>query len=173
MFIRIHNSETTHSEAAYSDCNRYRYRLKRTWDPDSPKVNFIMLNPSVADEIRNDPTVARCEARARALGYGAFCVTNIFAWRDTDPHKMRKTAHPVGPENDETLVSVADWADTVIAAWGVHGEHRDRGPQVADILNDTGIQLHHLGLTRHGHPKHPLYLSYAEQPRQWAPATID
>ena len=167
MFIRTHNTEDTHSEAAYSDCGAYRYKLKRTWDSDGRTVNFIMLNPSVADEMHNDPTVARCEARARALGYGAFCVTNIFAWRDTDPQKMRKAKHPVGPENDETLISVAEWADNVIAAWGVHGAHRERGTEVARMLNGAGITLHHLGLTQQGHPRHPLYLPYSEQPRLW------
>jgi hypothetical protein len=33
---------------------------------------FIMLNPSTATEVQNDPTVERCERRARALGFGAF-----------------------------------------------------------------------------------------------------
>ncbi|WP_443069362.1 DUF1643 domain-containing protein, partial [Sulfitobacter sp. HI0129] len=58
------------------------------------RVMFVMLNPSKADEIANDPTVERCERRARALGFGAFRVTNIFAWRDTDPRAMRAAAAP-------------------------------------------------------------------------------
>ncbi|MEY3307813.1 MAG: hypothetical protein RLZZ413_1851, partial [Pseudomonadota bacterium] len=40
---------------------------------------------STATEFQNDPTVERCERRARALGFGAFRVTNIFAFRATDP----------------------------------------------------------------------------------------
>jgi hypothetical protein len=167
MILRTHKTDTTTSQATYSDCEAYRYKLTRVWDGDSKRLNFIMLNPSVADEMKNDPTVARCESRARALGYGAFCVTNIFAWRDTDPHKMRSALAPVGPHNDEILISAATWADTVIAAWGVHGAHQDRGQKVAQMLNTSGIQLSHLGLTKQGHPKHPLYLPYKQQPRRW------
>ena len=59
------------SEAVYSDCERYRYLLTRVWGP-GPKALFVMLNPSTATEVQNDPTVERCERRARALGYGAF-----------------------------------------------------------------------------------------------------
>ncbi|WP_300032622.1 DUF1643 domain-containing protein [uncultured Roseobacter sp.] len=167
MFVRIHNTEEIQSEAVYSDCGAYRYQLRRTWSPEGKKVNFIMLNPSVADEVRNDPTVARCEARARALGFGAFSVTNIFAWRDTDPAQLRKVGEPVGPDNDKTLLTVAGWADTVIAAWGVHGAHLDRGRTVVEMLRGAGIGLHHMGLTKQGHPRHPLYLPYTAQPELW------
>ena len=67
------------------------------------RVHFIMLNPSTATESQNDPTVERCERRARSLGYGAFSVTNIFAWRETDPRKMEKVSDPVGPKNDSII----------------------------------------------------------------------
>ena len=66
-------------------------------------------------------------ARGR-LGFGAFQVTNIFAWRDTDPRKMRAALDPVGPENDAAILDGVDWADQVIAAWGTHGAHLERGP---------------------------------------------
>ncbi|OZA02269.1 MAG: hypothetical protein B7Y02_16985, partial [Rhodobacterales bacterium 17-64-5] len=84
------------SEAVYSECERYRYLLARVWGPGA-KVMFVMLNPSTATEVQNDPTVERCERRARVLGFGAFCVTNIFAYRATDPKVMRAVADPVGP----------------------------------------------------------------------------
>ncbi|WP_295313086.1 DUF1643 domain-containing protein [Roseobacter sp.] len=169
MFVRIHNTDTTRSEAEYSDCGAYRYCLSRVWDPKAERLNFIMLNPSVADEVQNDPTVARCEARARALGYGAFSVTNIFAWRDTDPFGMRKAPAPVGEDNNATLLRAAARADRVIAAWGVHGAHRNRGPVVARMLAGAGTALWHLGLTKDGHPRHPLYLPYARRPEPWDP----
>jgi hypothetical protein len=70
--------------AAFSACRRYRYRLWRMWDR-RPHCCFVMLNPSTADELANDPTVERCERRARAWGYGGLEVANVFAWRSTDP----------------------------------------------------------------------------------------
>lgn len=167
MQTRTHQNDHIRSEATYSDCGAYRYSLTRIWTDTGPRVTFVMLNPSKADEIRNDPTVARCERRARTLGFGAFQVTNIFAWRDTDPRAMRRAAHPVGLCNDDVLIEAAGWADHVIAAWGVHGAHRNRGPEVARLLHGSGCALYHLGLSKAGHPRHPLYLPYSAQPVVW------
>ena len=167
MITRTHTKGDAPSTAIYSDCERYRYALTRVWDPAGRKVLFVMLNPSTATEVQNDPTVERCERRARALGYGAFRVTNIFAWRDTDPRNMRAAADPVGPENDRAILDGVDWADDVVAAWGTHGAHLERGAAVASLLRGTGQPLFHLGLTQAGHPKHPLYIAYAQQPEPW------
>ncbi len=167
MITRTHTKGDAPSTAIYSDCEKYRYSLTRVWDPQGRKALFVMLNPSTATEVQNDPTVERCERRARALGFGAFQVTNIFAWRDTDPRKMRAAADPVGPENDRAILDGADWADQVIAAWGTHGAHLDRGPAVEALLRGTGQSLFHLGLSKAGHPKHPLYIAYTQQPEPW------
>jgi hypothetical protein len=167
LITRTHIKDDAPSTATYSDCESYRYALTRTWDAEGRRVLFVMLNPSKATEVQNDPTVERCERRARALGFGAFQVTNIFAWRDTDPFQMRKAADPIGPENDAAIRAGAAWADQIIAAWGTHGAHLDRGPEVARILRDLGKPLYSLGLSKHGHPKHPLYISYTQQPILW------
>lgn len=167
MIERTYLKGDAASTALYSPCERYRYQLTRTWDAGGKRALFIMLNPSTATEVQNDPTVERCERRARALGFGAFRVTNIFAWRDTDPRAMRAAAAPIGPANDATLLDSCAWADTIIAAWGTHGAHLDRGAQVAGLLARTGRPVHHLGLTKDGHPKHPLYIPYAQQPQPW------
>ena len=171
MDIRHNTTAESRSEAQFSDCGYYRYLLSRHW-ADTPRVvNFIMLNPSRADEFRNDPTVERCERRARAMGFSGFSVTNIFAWRDTDPHAMRRASEPTGPLNDAIITTAAQEADLVIAAWGSHASHRGRGPQVAQMLTQAGVPLHHLGLTKHGHPRHPLYVAYARSPILWTPQT--
>lgn len=141
--------------------------LTRTWDPQGRKALFIMLNPSTATEVQNDPTVERCERRARTLGFGAFRVTNIFAWRDTDPRNMRAAKDPTGPENDAVIAQSCGWADKIICAWGAHGDHQNRGFEVTKILEKTGQSLFHLGLTKAGHPKHPLYIAYARAPEPW------
>lgn len=167
MITRSFQKNDAASVAIYSDCERYRYSLTRVWDEAGQKALFVMLNPSTATEVQNDPTVERCERRARALGFGAFQVTNIFAWRDTDPKKMRKAADPVGPENDAAILQGCDWADQVICAWGTHGEHLGRGEDVERLVRGTKAGLFHLGLTQAGHPKHPLYIAYTQQPVRW------
>ncbi|PWE29537.1 DUF1643 domain-containing protein [Pararhodobacter marinus] len=167
MITRSHTKGDAPSTALYSACEAYRYMLTRIWDPDGRRVLFVMLNPSTATEVQNDPTVERCERRARALGYGAFRVCNIFAYRATDPKVMRAQPDPVGPANDAAIVESAEWADTIVCAWGTHGAHRARGPQVEALLRATGKPLYHLGLSQAGHPKHPLYIAYAHQPEPW------
>jgi hypothetical protein len=177
MTIRTHQKADAASEALYSPCERYRYLLTRTWDATGPRVLFVMLNPSTATEVQNDPTVERCERRARALGFGAFRVTNIFAWRDTDPKAMRAAADPVGPGNDQAIAqSAAEWVrgghDRIVAAWGTHGAHLDRGAAVERILRQGGNDLYHLGLTQAGHPRHPLYIGYAVAPQLWTSPSL-
>ena len=167
MIAREFLKGDAHSTAVYSDCERYRYLLTRVWEPAGRKALFVMLNPSTATEVQNDPTVERCERRARTLGFGAFRVTNIFAWRDTDPRKMRAASDPVGPDNDAAIRQSVVWADQVICAWGTHGSHLERGPAVETLLRETGAPLFTLGLTKDGHPKHPLYIGYSEQPKGW------
>ncbi|MGB0499432.1 MAG: DUF1643 domain-containing protein [Rubricella sp.] len=166
MIERHHSDERAVSSALFSDCERYRYVLTRRWG-EGPGINFLMLNPSTADEFRNDPTVERCERRARALGHGAFRVTNIFAFRATDPRVMRAAQDPVGPQNDEAILEAARWGAAVVCAWGTHGAHLGRGPAVEAMLRAAGVPLLSLGLSKAGHPKHPLYIGYAVQPTPW------
>jgi hypothetical protein len=167
VITRNHQKGDAASVAAYSDCLRYRYLLTRVWDSHGPKALFVMLNPSTATEVQNDPTVERCERRARSLGFGAFRVTNIFAFRATDPRVMRAAEDPVGPENDLALLQSVPWADRIICAWGTHGAHLGRGRAVERLLRGTAAPLFHFGLTREGHPSHPLYIGYDRQPVAW------
>ena len=167
MLTRHHQKGDADSWAEYSPCAAWRYSLTRVWDPAGPRALFVMLNPSTATEVQNDPTVERCERRARALGHGAFRVCNIFAFRATDPRVMRAAPDPVGPLNDAAIRDGAAWADRIICAWGTHGAHLGRGAAVEALLRATGATLWHLGLSRDGHPKHPLYIGYDRQPERW------
>ncbi len=126
-----------------------------------------MLNPSKATEFANDPTVERCERRAHRLGYGAMRVCNIFAWRETHPDRLKKARHPIGPLNDAALTEAAEWADHVLCAWGVHGNHRGQGQRVAALLAGSSTPLFALGQTSAGHPRHPLYVAYDIPLQSW------
>lgn len=167
MIIKRFTKGDAESVAEYSDCEAYRYALTRVWDAEGGKIAFVMLNPSTATEVQNDPTVERCERRARALGYGAFRVVNIFAYRATDPRVMRAQADPVGAGNDAAIMAAAAWADRLVCAWGSHGAHLDRGVAVEGLLRPLGVPLYQLGLTKFGQPKHPLYIAYDRQPEPW------
>src|SRR5688572_11312536 len=122
-----------------------------------------MLNPSTADAVRDDPTIRRCIGFARTWGYRRLVVTNIFALRATLPAALRGAADPVGPGNDRFILRAAREADRVVCAWGVHGALGNREEEVLALLR--GLAMEHLGLTRGGHPRHPLYLPAQSQPR--------
>jgi hypothetical protein len=167
MITRTHQKGDAASSADYSPCLTWRYSLTRVWNPSGSRVLFVMLNPSTATEVQNDPSVERCERRARALGHGGFRVCNIFAFRATDPRVMRAAPDPVGPLTDAAILAGAEWADVVICAWGTHGAYLGRGLAVEQALRSTGKPLHHLGLSKAGFPKHPLYIGYDRQPEPW------
>lgn len=171
LIVRRHSAGGRDSEAVYSPCERYRYALTRVWEPGGRRLLYIMLNPSKATELANDPTIERCERRARALGYGSFRVCNLFALRETDPARLKRARRPVGPGNDAQIRDAVVWADDVLCAWGVHGAHRSRCAEVAGLLGEIGACLLTLGLTKDGHPRHPLYLPYSAKPQLWQEVT--
>jgi hypothetical protein len=124
---------------------------------------FIGLNPSTADETKDDPTIRRCVAFAKAWGYGGLFMTNLFAFRATDPADMKRAADPYGWDNDHTLTSLARRAGIVVAAWGAHGAYQGRDRSVRLLVPN----LHYLRLTKAGHPGHPLYLPANLTPTPW------
>ncbi|TAA12425.1 DUF1643 domain-containing protein [Pseudoxanthomonas winnipegensis] len=154
-------------DAMVSPCGRYRYSLGRAGLLGSGTVLFVMLNPSTADADVDDPTIRRCVSFAASWGFKRLEVANLFAFRATDPKAMALAEDPVGPDNDLHLMCAAARAGLVICAWGVNGVHLQRAARVRAMLTGAGHRLHHLGLTKDGHPKHPLYLAAATEPQEW------
>lgn len=153
--------------AEISSCGEYRYALWR-WDDSllagDGTLLFVMLNPSTADGLADDPTIRRCRGFAQRLGYGTLAVANLYAFRATAPADLHKAADPVGPENDEWVEKLADEADRVIVAWGADvGPIADRAERVLPQLGDVDA----LGLTASGQPRHPLYLRADAEPEPY------
>jgi len=153
--------------ANFSPDRVYRYDLWRTWLGGDGFAMFVGLNPSTADETQDDPTIRRCVAFAKAWGYAGLCMTNLFAFRATDPRDMKRASDPVGPQNDMVLKERAGRAGVVVAAWGAHGTYKNRAWWVQGMLP----KLHCLRLTKDGHPGHPLYLSKTLVPQPWGSNT--
>ena len=107
--------------ATFSTCRTFRYTLCRIWNANVPPLLCILLNPSTADEVKNDPTVERCERRAISGGFGGLIVCNAFALRSTDPGVLRTVVDPVGPDNDDAILKMAKMAGQVVCGWGTHG----------------------------------------------------
>src|SRR4051812_29394299 len=110
------------SSATFSGDGMYRFRLDRKWSDGVNYCNFLMLNPSTADAVANDPTVERCQRRAQLWGYDGLIVTNLFALRSTNPDKLKAVVDPVGnPDNDDAILEAATKSGIVICAWGNNG----------------------------------------------------
>ena len=120
-----------YSNAKFSKDRVYRYALWRTWDQSLKKLLFIGLNPSTADEIKDDPTMRRCIRFSKDFGFGGFIMANIFAFRSTDPKKLKKIKNPIGKKNDYWIKKLNKEAGMTIAAWGTHGDYLDRGKEVS------------------------------------------
>ena len=167
--------------AAFSRCGRYRWWLGRRWRDDAPTLLFLGLNPSGADGKRDDPTLRRLIGFADGWGYGAIEVLNLFAWISTDPAGLRLAAEPVGHRNDAWIrrrvqrllqqetasrgqppdrrgapggASLPLWL-----GWGNGGSWQGRDQEVLRLLAALPLQLHWLGPTAAGQPRHPLYVA--------------
>ena len=153
----------------------YRYQLYRDLGgrlPDMfdhreriyhPSVNFLMLNPSTADAHKLDPTLRRCVGFARRWGCKDFYVTNLFAYRTSDPKELWAVAANgldiVGPENDTYIREIVSEASLTIVAWGgVYKSLSWRVEQVVEIIKPHREKIRSLGFTKGGQPRHPLYI---------------
>jgi hypothetical protein len=143
--------------AVISPCGLYRYTLTRQWH-EGPTGNFIMLNPSTADARIDDNTIRRLIGFSRSWGLSGFVVTNLFAYRATQPADMKQAVDPVGPENDRHILEHAKLASLVVVAWGANGTFLDRDKDVLWMLAANEIEPHCISLTKDGHPSHPLRL---------------
>ncbi len=152
----------TLKETNFSLCRNYRYTLWREWGDlvrakqEGYYLMVIGLNPSTADERVNDPTIRRCMGFAREWGFTGLLMTNLFAFRATDPAVMKAAADPVGEENNKWLMMAAGSLDCgmILAAWGAHGSHLGRAEKVTRAI--AGLQC--LKKNADGSPMHPLYV---------------
>ena len=152
--------------AEFSDCRTWRYALWRLWDAGQGCVMFVGLNPSTADETKDDPTIRRCIRFAHDWGYGGIYMLNLFAFRATNPKVMKMADDPVGPTNDECLTYYQTRCQRPIVAWGGHGKfmRRDLAVQKHGVLRPP---LECLKKTKNGSPGHPLYLPADLKPVPW------
>lgn len=145
-------------DAVISDCGKYRYLLRRTWDHDKQRALFVMLNPSTADADVDDATIRSCIRLCKSWGYGSFEVVNLFAWRSTDPAGLKAAVDPLGPRNADIVEAAISRCDVVICAWGAHPEAEREADGMVSRISPRRPMAFCLGTTKSGAPKHPLYI---------------
>lgn len=156
--------------ATISACGLYRYSLTRRWGKGG-EMCFVMLNPSTADGLQDDPTVRRCIGFAKRQGFSALRVVNVFAFRATDPRDLLDPEDPIGPGNNAAIAAAVKATSMIVAAWGasVPSPLWERIYTVHRWLTQLrGRDVQCLGVTFGGYPRHPLYLR-ADQPLEPLP----
>jgi hypothetical protein len=156
--------------AELSPCERYRWSLHRVLEGgDGRCVCFVMLNPSTADALQDDPTVRRCIGYADSWGFSRLVVRNLFPYRATDKRELLKVDSPVGGERGDQELQLATLADLVVAAWGAWVPFR-RADAAERLLRGRAVYC--LNRASGGQPVHPLYQPASLQPQLlWAPAS--
>lgn len=159
--------------ARLSDDMTMRYRLARshkegvarmlsTLSPGEfigARCVWVLCNPSDADALEPDPTLGECVKFSTAWGFGVTELVNLWALRSPYPADLRKYANGWRGDdevNDQAILDACTGATIVVAAWGTNGALDHRAAFVRGLLNERGVKLHHLGLTKDGWPKHPL-----------------
>lgn len=164
--------DTIYRSAIISDCGQYRYVLSRWWDgapKESQRVVFLMMNPSTADALADDPTIRKCIGFAKRWGYGGVDVVNLFAYRSTNPQGLRGVFDVWGPDYLYYLNKAIEDTSTLVCAWGC--EDVFKVPRLVRIREQvlselrlrrgaTGEEVLCLGYTKNGTPRHPLMLAY-------------
>jgi hypothetical protein len=159
--------------------SNHRYTLHRSWLGNGGVVNFIMLNPSTADDFFDDATIRRCIGFAKLWGYCGLVVTNLFAFRATDPRDLKRLLATeggfrtaIGEDNTAHLDREARMAHKIVCAWGDNAEIMPE--RVKDVLLMLApYDLHAIRLTKRGHPVHPAREPYRDAPILWRPATME
>jgi len=153
--------------AVISPCGKYRYALTRSIEQPIRWVKpvlFIMLNPSTADAVSDDPTIRRCIQFTKDMGGTKLTVCNLFALRSTDPEQLLKAEDPIGPDN--LMVLMSELKDhtfgEIILAFGNHKAVKKFDLSIFDHFN-----VKCLGTTKNGMPRHPLYLKKDTKPVEW------
>jgi hypothetical protein len=160
------------ADADVSPCGRYRYALRRVWRQwpgwESALDLWVLLNPSTADGSVDDPTVRKCRGFSARDGAAGFMLVNPYAWRATSPGDLWRAEAAgidiVGPYNDEVIAEAARTARRVIVGWGSNaaGHGGSRWARVFDLLRAArpDRQVWAYGVTKDGHPRHPLMTGY-------------
>lgn len=156
---------TTPAGAIFSEDRRHRYVLWRRWGSSAKTLVVVGLNPSTADEVADDPTIRRCVGFAGREGCSALTMLNLYALRATDPVELQLQNDTIGARNDYFIrLHTSLPGALVVVAWGSKlppGSQRDA--QVIGLLRaHCPTQVFCFGLTKRGHPRHPLYLPASE-----------
>ena len=166
--------------ARVSDCGQYRTELRRWWGV-GPLVAWLMLNPSRANGLIDDPTVLRIIGFTWRWGYDGLVVVNFYPYRASKPADLwqwcgglpwwegpeRSVFDPYRRDAAHRNLDVVERAGRAAAlrmvAFGGQARVRDlmwvenaleEFQQPSDSFADEALYC--LGTTKSGAPLHPM-----------------
>ena len=137
-------------EAKFCYTKKNRYFLKREWDRSKGLLLYIMLNPSVADDTNDDPTIKRLINFSKKFNYGGFLVGNIYSTISPNPKEVDKSDE-ISDKNLVELLKLINQVEEIVYAWGNNACE-------PEFLKDLVSNPKCFGKNLNGSPKHPLYL---------------
>jgi hypothetical protein len=156
MEIKFPNQKEYIKDAVFSPDRKHRYALIRVWNNELPRIMFIGLNPSTANEKENDPTIRRVINFAKGWGFGGVYMCNLFSFVTPYPSELKKAKDNL--ENDFHLRYYTSISKEVLCAWGAFPEIGERSSQVYKMLKNYSAEFSALQINKNGSPKHPLYV---------------
>jgi len=136
--------------ADISNDRKERFSLSRIWDSKKPRVLYIMLNPSYADDEFDDPTIRRLIFFSKKFKFGGFYVTNLFTQITSYPKELNMDNH-LKKKNLIIISELIKKSNSIVYAWG----NLVSEPTELIKLIESPLCF---GKNINGTPKHPLYL---------------
>jgi hypothetical protein len=132
-----------------------------------------MVNPSTADGVVSDATKRKLDGFGARLNWSRYSIVNKHGFRATDVNALKVAPDPIGPLNDNHIISAMLATDITVVAWGALGklppQLRNRWRVVAGIAAALNRPLYCWGVCADGHPKHPVMIGYDSQLVEWNP----
>lgn len=147
-------------DAEFSGCRRYRFALWRIWDDTAPKIMFIGLNPSTANEATNDPTIRKVIGFAKKWEFGGVYMLNCFPYISTNPADLNTNYNnSIKLHNDYKLAQFGSMSKEIVFAWGNFPivKKMKRDSELAEMFPNAKSLL----INKNGSPRHPLYVPYS------------
>lgn len=157
--------------AVISTCGKYRYRLEREVQLSGLVYAYFGVNGSTADAEENDQTVRKWIGFTQRNNGRRFIVGNAFGYRAKDVRELARVDDPVGPDNAAHLRQIIADADILVPCFGnqtkVPRQLRKQFDLLCYLIFVSGKPVKVFGLSKSGHPLHPLTLGYDRPLIDW------
>lgn len=142
-----------YSGAKFSPDRKRRFYLYRVWDRKKPIIAFVGLNPSTANEDRNDPTIRKLISFTSRNGFGGFYMFNLFTIVSPDPSVLTNESDQDCEYNRLMILGLRNDYSELVFCWGSFETFGRDKEMIKAFPNAKCFRKN-----KNGSPAHPLYL---------------